>query len=305
MPFKRRADVLLLGHAYAPPGRSVRSLRARIQVGEVDKTIEVFGARAMSLDGLLHEGPPFSKMPLYWEYAAGGPETDNPVGMRADVADAQGATPLPHLQPPGLHVTRRGDYVPPVGFGPIAPQWPPRQARLHAALAHWDYRRWGHGALPPQLDPGFFNAAPLDQQLDALRADERIVLEHLLPGHARLVTNLVPVEPRGRVEIPGRATEELALRCDTLSVDTDRGTCTLTWRALLVVDPALAGRVIVTGAPARRSEASLPGLPFVPAPPAAEPPTLDGIASDTIPLAPPRSPPPPRPRRPPSSPSRA
>src|SRR5687767_5935849 len=41
-PFKRRADVLLTGHAYAPRGEPSRSIVARLLVGEVDKTIEIF-----------------------------------------------------------------------------------------------------------------------------------------------------------------------------------------------------------------------------------------------------------------------
>src|SRR4051794_24517181 len=33
VPFKRRADVLLVGHAYAPRGEAVRSLQVRLVVG--------------------------------------------------------------------------------------------------------------------------------------------------------------------------------------------------------------------------------------------------------------------------------
>src|SRR5512144_1119834 len=39
VPFKTRADVLLVGHAFAPGGRPVRALVARLQVGEVDKAV--------------------------------------------------------------------------------------------------------------------------------------------------------------------------------------------------------------------------------------------------------------------------
>lgn len=45
-PFKRRADVLVVGHAFAPERRPVGSLVARVVVGEVDKAIAVFGDRA-------------------------------------------------------------------------------------------------------------------------------------------------------------------------------------------------------------------------------------------------------------------
>src|SRR5262249_28238998 len=153
------------------------------------------------MEGQLREGQPFVKMPLRWERAAGGPETSNPVGVRADAPqDRHGVTPLPNLQPAGMHVTSRGEFIQPVGYGPIAPPWPARQSRLPAILAGWDSRRWQAPPMPADLDPAFFNAAPPDQQLDALRPNERIVLENLHPRHPRLATNLMTAVPRAVVE---------------------------------------------------------------------------------------------------------
>ena len=75
VPFKRRVDVFLVGYAFAPKGRPVRSLLVRLVVGGIDKRIEVFCDRAFTLDGKLREGDRFTRMPLTWERAAGGPET--------------------------------------------------------------------------------------------------------------------------------------------------------------------------------------------------------------------------------------
>src|SRR6185503_12859819 len=44
-PFKRRADVVLIGHAFAPGRQPVTSLVARLVVGELDKAVEVVGDR--------------------------------------------------------------------------------------------------------------------------------------------------------------------------------------------------------------------------------------------------------------------
>ncbi|MEO7327992.1 MAG: DUF2169 domain-containing protein, partial [Minicystis sp.] len=55
VPFKRRAEVLLVGHAHAPRREPVRSLRVRLLVGEVDKALEVFADRAFTLEGQLRE----------------------------------------------------------------------------------------------------------------------------------------------------------------------------------------------------------------------------------------------------------
>src|ERR1700761_2212545 len=43
VPFKPRADVMLVGHAFAPRQEAVRSLTVRLIVGDVNKAIEVFG----------------------------------------------------------------------------------------------------------------------------------------------------------------------------------------------------------------------------------------------------------------------
>ena len=42
VPFKVRADVMLVGHAFAPRGEPVRSLTARLIVVDVDNAIEIF-----------------------------------------------------------------------------------------------------------------------------------------------------------------------------------------------------------------------------------------------------------------------
>ena len=66
---------------------------------------------------------------------------------------------------------------------------PPRPRRLGLP------RRGAGLPLPADLDNGFFNVAPPDQQTDAIRANERVVLENLLRDHPRLVTSLAPVTP--------------------------------------------------------------------------------------------------------------
>src|SRR5262245_25677233 len=117
-------------------------------------------------------------MPLRYERAAGGPGTSNPAGMRFDAPpDRYGMVRIPNLQPTGCQVAQRGDRFEPIGFGPIAPQWPGR------------------------VD---FNAAPRDQWVESIRPDERIVLEGLHPDHAQLTTRLPGIRPYAVVEGAGR-----------------------------------------------------------------------------------------------------
>ena len=245
-PFKARADVMLVGHAFAPRGEPVRSLVVRLLVGEIDKSIEVYRERTWTMGGGLREGARFVKMPLRYERAAGGPGTSNPVGVRSDGSDVHGGTPVPNLQPPGLALASPADFIEPVGYGPIAPAWPSRRERLGRQASSWSPARWNEHPLPEDMDPGFFNAAPRDQQVEALRDNERLVLEHLHPQHPRLVTSLPGIHPRAFADRPGGAPHEVAMTCDTLWIDTDRGLCTLTWRGQLHMESATdPGRILV------------------------------------------------------------
>lgn len=248
-PRKARADVVLVGNAFAPGQQPVRSLMTRMVIGSsIDKSIEVWCERGYRVtDGQFLEGPRFVKMPLRWERAAGGPETFNPVGMRFDAApDRYGMVAIPNLQPPGTYVSRAGETFAPVGYGPIGASWPGRVMKLGRSAGRFVESAWQGEPLPEDLEVAYFNMAPPDQQADELRANERIVLENLHPEHARLVTSLPGVKPRALVGRASGEQEEVALRADTLWIDTDRGICTLVWRGMLGLRGAReAGRVAV------------------------------------------------------------
>lgn len=259
-PFKPRADVTLVGHACAPGGRPTASLVARIIVGTIDKAIEVFPDRAFTQDGHLREGPRFVRMPLVYERAGGGPGTINPVGIaRGAAPDRFGRVAVPNLQAPGVHITSPAQYIDPIGFGPIAAFWPSRLDKLHRHGASFSHRAWMQQPLPVDMDFGYFNVAPADQQVDVLRSNERIILEDLHPDHPRLVTSLPGVSPRAVVERKAGSTEELAMHCDTLSIDVDRRTCALVWRAQLALEHAnQPGRITISTEGQRVRTASMP-----------------------------------------------
>ena len=220
VPFKARADVMLVGHAYAPNGKSVRSLLARLVVGGVDKSIAVLGDRA----AVGREPAPFTIMALRYDRAAGGTGHENPAGIAATEAR------LPNLEPAiraGRDGSRQGDETTTLaGFGPIAPDWPQRRGRLQGGAS-----TWSPGDPLDDSDPLFFNAAPSDQQIAALRDDQPLLLENLHPDHPRLSTRLPGLRPQVFVERPHVAPHELEMHADALWIDTDRGRCTVTWRA--------------------------------------------------------------------------
>ncbi len=257
VPFKQGADVFLVGHAYAPGKAPVASLTARLAVGELDKAIEVHADRAWTAHGDVREGAPFTKMPLRYERAGGGPETSNPVGVRADARpDVHGHVTIPNLQPEGFQLSRPGDAVPPIGFGPIALGWPGRADRPRRDPGGWDPRRWNEQPLPADVEARLFNAAPLDQQVARIRSDASIVLQNLHVDHARFVTRLPGTAPRAVIERAGAPPQEVELRCDTLCIDTDRRVCTLVWRGQVALARANEpGRVTITDDGGERDDA--------------------------------------------------
>ncbi|WP_437510431.1 DUF2169 domain-containing protein [Sorangium sp. So ce1099] len=255
-PFKRRADVLVVGHAHAPRGELAASLVARLAVGAVDKRVEVHGPRAWTASGQLTAAAPFARAPLRWERAASGADRWNPVGIPANAApDARGLRPAPSLLPPGVEPRGPAEPLPPAGFGPIAPSWPERAAKLRRHAPTFGHGSWAEWPLPEDIDPGYFNVAPPDQQLDQLVAGERIVLAHLHPRYAHLATALEAVIPHAALLRGDSGPQEMRLRCDTLWIDADRGICTLTWRgAVPLRHPAEDVTVVVTAERPRREQ---------------------------------------------------
>ena len=245
-PLKMRGDVVLVGSAFAPGGVPARAVTARLLVNKIDKAIECVADRAMGSDGSVQEGSGFTRMSLLYERAAGGVGTVNPVGVRRDARDGYGRTTLPNLQPPGARLAGRDIQIEPVGFGPIPPRWPQRLEKLGRYAASWPPLDWTSGPLPGDLDLGYFNVAPPDQQVTALRDNERIVLENLHMEHPRLVTALAGVRPCAFVEGRAGSPFRLPMHPDTLWIDTDRAACTMTWRRQLPLErPDEPGRVIV------------------------------------------------------------
>lgn len=241
VPFKARADVVLVGDAFCPS--PAQSVVARLIVGSIDKSLEVSCDRHLDQQGNVVTGKRFTRMSLRYERAAKG--RDNPVGVDREAdPDNYGRRTLPNLQPPGLNVVDGTTVIEPVGFGPIAETWGLRRARL-GKNANWRTRDWRGEPLPGDMDGAFFNCAPLDQTVGELRNNERIVLENMHPDQPRLVCQLPGMRPRAFARLE-EAVREVPMSPDTLWIDTARGVFTMTWRGRVKLDsPTQPGRVIV------------------------------------------------------------
>ncbi len=232
-PMKERADVVVVGKAYAPGEAAATEVAARIVVGEVDKALRITGPRRFGRDGAPLAPAPFRDAAMDWTRAGGGEDTSNPVGIDDRAApDARGEVPAPTVLSFGVELGARDAYVAPAGFGPLAPTWPTRRDAAPPGAA-----AWVDAPSSAQLDwnesarPGFFQCAPGDQRLARpLRADERIVLEGLHPRHPRLVTNLPGVALNAVAVDAASGRVPLQLQADTLWIDTERQLVTVTHR---------------------------------------------------------------------------
>ncbi|MDC3961455.1 DUF2169 family type VI secretion system accessory protein [Polyangium jinanense] len=235
-PYKPRPEVLLVGSAFAPRREPLRSLFARLVVADVDKSIEVLGARTVARDGAVSEAQKWTQMPLRYERAAGGDESWNPVGIDPSVVDAYGRRTLPNLQPPGMMAADVPRPIPTVGFGPIASRWLVRSAKLGALVGAFANGTWAETPLGMDFDGSYFQSAPSDQLVSELRPDEPILLENMHPEIERFSTRLPGIKPHMRVEIEGLPPWEPDLVPDTLWIDTNRAIASLTFRAQIPLD---------------------------------------------------------------------
>lgn len=215
-PLKSRADVLVVGAAYAPDDASEAGFEARVRAASIDKGIVVRPPSFLERDGSLtiERGP--RETPLCHELARAD-ETTNPFGSDAVTPDDSGRVPLPRIEAPA-DAAGSGE---PIGLGPVP------------LLPDWDLRPLGPGANPAlelvwDGDVMSLNAAPRDQQLDGPLPDGiAIELVNLHATYPRFSTKLETI--RLVAHVPG--TGSTSLLADTLLVDTERNVCLVTYRA--------------------------------------------------------------------------
>ena len=133
-------------------------------------------------------------------------------GVSLRVPEASGATPSVRV----------------VGMAPLSKSWPVRR-RLLGGL---DPRALEGPILqiPDGFDWSYFQAAPPDQRLRALRGDEWIAFTGMHPRRAWFRTRLPPVEATAKVHGRPGGPRSIRLYADTLHIDVDRQICTVLWR---------------------------------------------------------------------------
>lgn len=203
VPEKRGTDIALNGHAHAPQGKPVKKLQVGLAVGNVSKTMTVWGDRFWQFSmGMVSKSRsfPFVKMPLVYERAFGGEDrfhdnekkwgvcNENPVGTGFRLnrnKEALDGLKLPNIEDPKQLMVRWNDKPKPSGFGFIAPYWAPRVSQCGTFDEAWDKGR--RPLLPKDFDLGFYNAATPDLiSKPFLKGIETVFLKNLHPAAERL-----------------------------------------------------------------------------------------------------------------------
>ena len=255
--FKPRADILLRGHAHAPGGRASSS-EVVFKFGHpagpdaspprFERRVLVFGDRVWERGkaGPVASRPePFSRMPLTWDRAFGGPAFElNPAGkgFREPLRVPRDLS-LPNLEDPERRLRLPTQRPAPASPGPIPEAWRKRWSRLGRDAPVF-------GALCDTLDWTLFQAAPRAQQLPHLRGDEPFEVKGTHSQHPTLKGCLPGLAARAEVTWKaGGAPLGVALALDTVVLDTDAMKVHLVFRGVLPVsdekEPGIAGVKLV------------------------------------------------------------
>ena len=243
---KPRCDVLLNGSAYAPRGKPATKVPVSLKVGPVAKSFNVVGNRywKKGLTGISASRPKrFIVMPISYDNAFGGSDNThkkrskhkahmlNPIGVgfhtNLKMKFIEGK-PLPNTEEMKHPVTKPKGKYKPMSLGPIGRGWEPRYKFAGTYDQNWIDNVFPF--LPSDFKDAYYQAAPLDQQIDYLRGGEEVVLQNLTPeGYTwfQIPQVQVPVA----FFLKKGETQKTNSVADTLVLEPNRDRFTITWRA--------------------------------------------------------------------------
>ncbi|MBK8259367.1 MAG: DUF2169 domain-containing protein [Polyangiaceae bacterium] len=227
------AEVLLMGKCHTPNQKPLTECGVVFRVGTFQKSLRIVGDRQFTdklFGSSTTEPTPFTEMPLTWARAFGGAEYDkNPIGTGHKNKTA------PNILYPSDTAGARPTSGAPASFGPIPSGWAERVRRRGKEYGpKWQATRAPFYA--EDTDPRVFSAAPSDQWLsEPLTGEEEVFLQNLHPAHALFSTRLPGLRVRTFCRLKKGDFVEAKMALDTLLVEPEEGTLTLTWRGHVAV----------------------------------------------------------------------
>jgi len=237
-PKMLRAEVTLVGHAYANPRAAKRSVRMTIVRGDavlVDKTLYVYGNRVKG-----GAPKPFAKMRIGYERALGGLDfPQNPIGVGMD----PDSTRRPNIVDPKHPKKRCAGYAP----------YPARflRRRQYRGEVPLKLIEGGIADYPDDFEWKYFQSAPRGQRMAVLKGNEWIMLEGLHPRHERLRARLPRASGLCRVysRVDVGAPEMVPMMAASLHVEPDDDRCSLVYRGHFpIADERVAAELLLAGA---------------------------------------------------------
>lgn len=230
--YRGGCDVFLFGSARPPDGKAARELDVRVTVGDLSRSVRVFGDRvwAGEIGNLKPSEPaPFEAISLTLPFAFGGkalwdelevPHPDNPAGrgFYLDEEEARGG-PLPNIEEPGHLITQWTDRPEPVGLGICPMRFGPRLRRGTTFDAT--------GSLS-KLHPSLFNAAFPGMIAARIEPGMRVTVTGVRAG-GPLELTVPTLELVARLRLGNDVHDEL-LEIDQLGLEVDEGRLFVSYR---------------------------------------------------------------------------
>lgn len=246
---KPGSDIIMIGHAFAPDGKEVHQLDVSLTLGQVHKTVCVFGDRHWQ-DGRISAPQPFSTMAMIYEKSYGGAyredgqivtlEERNPVGcgyVGQYSTEEMNGTPLPNLEDPNNLIGDLKHQPIPACFGVSAPHWLPRSAYTGTYDDAWKIGRAPY--LPEDFDPRFLNMAHPDLVYPGyLQGGESVGITHMHVGGA-LNFQVPHVKLKVNVVVAGDQIQSL-FNLETLIIEPNQLKLGMIWRAAIQCDRQLS-----------------------------------------------------------------
>lgn len=252
---KPSTDVVVSAEAMSPAGEMVRTLDVLVSVGPVSRALRVTGPRVWyEAFGVMAPTPPepFTRLPLRWEHAWGGCDTDAATGRFAeDARNPYGRgvclearrlvhTPAPRIEDPAAPVLHHVGPNAPVGVSATTPRMAHRRALVGTMDDRWQRTRMP--LRPTDFDLRFFQCA----------APGLVTPSPLVGGEAVRLVGLSadgPMAfalPRASFAVWGitdaRRTE-YRVSLDTVILQPNTRTLALVWRTRVPIPPGSAPRL--------------------------------------------------------------
>jgi uncharacterized protein YjbI with pentapeptide repeats len=240
--YKPYADLLLAGNCHTPEGKAVPSCRVTFQVGNLTKSLAVFGNRYWQGLSQSQTTPEvFNIMPLKYENSFGGRNyKKNPVGIgheKITLEDGSTKWPLPNIENINQLISSPNNNPDPMGYAALGQMWQQRYTKMGNYKGAWKKEQWPGFAT--DFDWSHYNSAPSDMQVKGyLNGDEELYFENLHPSYSQYRSKLPGVRIRlfiyeaSQTTQPGTEFKEIMMNLDTLWVDMEAEKIVLLWRGI-------------------------------------------------------------------------